>query len=498
MIINTIELGIIKGTEPYDWPDLQIYNAYCTIFNKCYYEQIINALRSNGYFKNLLVGNTVSVNLKVFQREIIISGIGSSDLKFTELWKTNLRFFTSFEMGLGQKVYDYEYHWASLWQNWTYTKVYTIKETDIEKFKNEEVPPLPLESNDWIKSHEFHKKIADNTPSMIIRKWAKDQNGNKTNTVLEKVVVLGGITTALGFKAMGTTTEVFHETATNTILSDTYKRVASVDGTRLNSIVNEAKKAVMSQKPVSELGKITPKNAFAFAQGSSALMSTLGFVAKLGKYVMPLASFLSISKPLGTDDTWLKEFDTADSLVTAKKYDQKAYDEAIKEYWEEKLEEYESTKDKDTLPDDEAELKEQEAKEKEEEQKQIQDLQKQILTQEAKRKSLKSNNKDWAEQDLNAYEKQFSDKQYSPVEGVTLEEGYYSNSGLKHQLEVNNIILKVGEVEANKKLGELLPTMVDDLTKPKEQPLKGFKDIEPSKRITNFDILNNIKYGEGI
>lgn len=351
------------------------------------------------------------------------------------------------------------------------------------------------ESNDWIKSHEFHKKIADNTPSMIIRKWAKDENGNKTNTVLEKVMVLGGITTATGFKAFGEASEVFHETATNTVLKDTYKRVASVDGTRLNSIVNEAKKAVMSQKPVSELGKITPKSGYAFAQGSSALMSTLGFVAKLGKYVMPLASFLLISKSLGapddvTGEAFMKEFETPDSVVTAKKFDKKAYDDAIKEYWEEKLDEYEKSKDKDNLPDDQAEAEKEAQKEeeaqKQEQEKQLRELEKQnlenevkniekkntILDQEAKRKGLKSSNqKDWAEQDLDAYEKQYSDEvaeEYTTQEGtqVQIKKGVKNNvlPDVKSKIEIHTQQKSLNEYEKIKGEDDFdWDTSLDDL-----------------------------------
>jgi len=128
-------------------------------------------------------------------------------------------------------------------------------------------------------------------------------------------------------------------------------------------------KKTMSKATVKTIGKISPKEGFAFAEGSTTLLEKIGFIAKLGKFVMPIANFITISKPLGEVETDIISLSSDDLIITGKTIDKQAWDEATKEYWEEQYEKdygkpYDPTA-KDPYATEDEKAKEDEEKQKE-------------------------------------------------------------------------------------------------------------------------------------
>lgn len=189
-----------------------------------------------------------------------------------------------------------------------------------------------IEASGWLASHNYNERLAATTPTYLFREYGIDGN------VVGSAMILGALTSCKGWTKFGTTVEVLHETATNSI-TNVYSRVVNTVGILLLK-VDVTGKNTMSAKTVQDIGTIMPSGAYVMATGKQAILNALGFTFKLGKTLLPYATFLTaISSKVNSDEEFQIAI-TEGGIIKAKKINKAAYDQATQDYWKEQYEEY--------------------------------------------------------------------------------------------------------------------------------------------------------------
>lgn len=373
------------------------------------------------------------------------------------------------------------------------------------------------EKSDWIKSHDYFMSVQQNTPAMLVKQYQKQTGENGVVTkgaVLASAIVLGGFTTAKGFKKTGIEEEVAHDYASN--LTDNIYQWVKDKNSHVKAKFNTTAKNKMAQKSAETIGKIKPLNAWAFAEGDSAILSKLKFVLKFGRMVLPMADFLTTAKTLNeTEETTI--FYDDNSLWTGRKINKQAYDDATKEYWEKQYEDafgkpYDPTAT-DPYPDETTQEKEKEDQKKADEEataktnKEIAELNKKILqnqidympktntiTEELFQEANKVSNdgKKQHERKIQSYEDLHSQLDYSN-EGITLKKGLNSNPSINHAKDYNNALLTDSQIKSRPKT----ILAIEEIKKmiPEDKIMKKFSDVNPEKRTDIEGKVNQIFMG---